>query len=580
MSYKASFWRWSLSSLLLLLLLLTACGGESNQAQPTPTQNPALERVPYDLGLPDEAKKAPSVGDVPGDTQLKLNITFKTDDKVIQDITGKDGKIKDGDQIDISKKANELGITDQEYEQIKQFFGVQDAKLKLGKLHTYLTVEAKAASIASLLQTKLVYKELNGRKFYMPEKDPMLPKFVFERIVSVTGLETYSQAPQKSLSLTPLTARQPQLDCKAKDDWVTPQEVAKAYGFDHLYDKGWTGKGMTILLPEFETYDKEAVERYGQCVGYKGKIDVVNVGLPPIEVGGEATLDIEMIQGLAPEANIVVYQAINTPFSMEWVLNQILDDYADAKKPAVISLSWGNAEHDKATSSVRAVAESIKLLTQARYMTVFVASGDCGAYGGGVYKELAVDFPSSVPWSVGVGGTKLSTGLLGRMNEAVWSDGSNTSECKNTWGSGGGVSTLFKRPEWQKGDGVQNEYSNGNRQVPDVSAVAIDLPIIFQGAWYSVGGTSAATPIWATGFSLLNQGLIAETGYYYYGPDTFYKASENRGLLTNPFFDVKEGDNLYYKAGAGWDYPTGLGTPNYLDLYLILKGTIQEESQS
>jgi kumamolisin len=68
-------------------------------------------------------------------------------------------------------------------------------------------------------------------------------------------------------------------------------------------------------------------------------------------------------------------------------------------------------------------------------MTVFVASGDCGAFADEVYGDLSVSFPASDLWAVSVGGTELSVnGQHNRADEVAWSDGLNPLKCKNSWG--------------------------------------------------------------------------------------------------------------------------------------------------
>jgi hypothetical protein len=38
----------------------------------------------------------------------------------------------------------------------------------------------------------------------------------------------------------------------------------------------------------------------------------------------------------------------------------------------------------------------------------------------------------------------------------------------------------------------------------------------------------------------------------------------------HPFYDVIQGNNLYYPATPGWDFATGLGTPNLVDFSSVL----------
>jgi kumamolisin len=134
-------------------------------------------------------------------------------------------------------------------------------------------------------------------------------------------------------------------------------------------------------------------------------------------------------------------------------------------------------------------------------------------------------------------------------------------KCKNSWGSGGGNSSLFHRPVWQKANGVNNKYSQNDRQLPDLSAVADHLAVYFQGQWGDVGGTSAAAPIWATGQALVNEETMQRLSTFGYAPSFYYTVADKQAG-ENAYFDVTSGNNLYYSATPGWDYATGLGTPN------------------
>ena len=109
------------------------------------------------------------------------------------------------------------------------------------------------------------------------------------------------------------------------------------------------------------------------------------------------------------------------------------------------------------------------------------------------------------------------------------------------------------------------------RQVPDVSAAAYGLAVYFKNRWGAVGGTSAAAPIWAAGLALVNEGMIQQVHKFNYGPQIFYLVS-NKANGTQPYFDVTRGNNLYYQAGSGWDYATGLGTPNLPSFYQTMSG--------
>jgi kumamolisin len=72
---------------------------------------------------------------------------------------------------------------------------------------------------------------------------------------------------------------------------------------------------------------------------------------------------------------------------------------------------------------------------------------------------------------------------------------------------------------------------------------------------------------------LMNQGLIEDKQVYVYGNDLFYEIQNTQGSM-HPFYDVTKGNNLYYPATAGWDYPTGLGSPNLPNLFLAISKSV------
>ena len=134
------------------------------------------------------------------------------------------------------------------------------------------------------------------------------------------------------------------------------------------------------------------------------------------------------------------------------------------------------------------------------------------------------------------------------------------------------------QPSFQTGKGVNNADSRGFRQLPDVAAVALNLPLFFGGQWLTFpdgtgggGGTSAATPIWATGMALVNQQTIQKYHEYFAGPLVYYYVANHAGRLL-PYFDVTQGNNLGFNATPGWDFATGFGTPNLVAFYDILAG--------
>ncbi|GAC1422005.1 MAG: S53 family serine peptidase [Ktedonobacteraceae bacterium] len=554
--------------LLLLLAPLASCGSGGTPPQLFTTLN---------LGIPAEAMNSPITGQLPDSTELHVRITFKIDANALKKMENQ--KIEPGKKSNLESAANTIGINDGTYQKIKRFFSPAGIALKLSKLRTHLAVDAKASTVAKLLQTTFVVHSYHGTTFYAPKSAPKVPTFLANSIEVITGLDNYSSRPQHAFTMqfkTPAPKQVPTQDCQPLQNTLLPRDVAGAYGYDQLWQRGLNGQNMTVNLVEIDGSYRTDVQNYLDCIQFKGHFSVVNVDGKPSDALGESTLDIQMVAGLARSANIVAYQTDGNASNDIWtnvndMLQKIADDNVNnASSGSVVSISLGAAEQELSSNDAQAIDSSLQQLTRAEHMTVFVASGDCGAFTTRQYGNLSVSFPASDPWSTSVGGTILQVdGNRSRTNEIVWSDGSNQSTCKNQWGSGGGNSAVFQQPSWQNAAGVQNNYSRNMRQIPDISAAAYDLAVYFKGRWGAVGGTSAAAPIWAAGLALVNEGMIQQVHKFNYGPQMFY-AVANKSNGAQPYFDVTRGNNLYYPAGPGWDFATGLGTPNLPDFYQIM----------
>jgi len=562
--------------LLLLAVPLASCG------TPAP-----LQFAPLNLGIPTPALNSPVVGQLPGATVLHVRITFKIDPKLLQQMQNQ--KIEPGQPSHLEQFANKLGISDSTYQKIKSFFSPAGIALKLSKLRTQLSVDAKSQTFAKLLRTKFVIHKYNGRTFYAPSPAPTFPQFLVSSVDAITGLDNYSAPPIHDFTMNMgasssthaiSTTRQPAQNCQPLNQTLLPRDVAHAYGYDQLWSKGWNGENMTVNLVEIDGFYQNDINNYLDCINFKGKLSTVDVDGSPTQALGEATLDVQMIAGLARSVNIVDYETDGNTSGDVWVnindiLQQILNDNTNnASAGSVVSISLGIAENQISTQDVAAINSSLQQLTDIEHMTVFVASGDCGAFTTQQYGQLSVSFPASDPNAVAVGGTIMSIYQnQTRAHEIVWSDGSNRSKCQNQWGSGGGNSGMFQRPGWQNASGVNNQFSRSERQLPDISAVAYALAVYYQGKWGAVGGTSAAAPIWATGLALVNEGAMQQIHKFGYSPQLFYLASDKPNGM-QPYFDVTQGNNLYYPATPGWDYSSGLGTPNLAAFYQVVCNNI------
>ncbi len=362
----------------------------------------------------------------------------------------------------------------------------------------------------------------------------------------------------------------------------TPLQLASLYNFPKNLD----GTGQTIAILELGGgFHSPELTTYFQNLGLSSPPSVTAATYPnggtnspgtnaldPSNPDVEVMLDIEVSGAVAPGAKIVVYFAPDaTDQSFLGVMNAILSDTVN--KPNIVSISWGGPE-DGATAQFR--NEFDQLLQSAGHLgiTVCVAAGDNGSADFAADdpnwdNKAHVDFPASSSFALACGGTQISASSSAITNEVVWHDGAND-------GTGGGVSRFFALPSYQQNAGVPPATDPAGpvmRGVPDVAgdaAPASGYRIVCDGTNFPdpsqglppVGGTSAVAPLWAGLIARINQGLSKPAGFI---NPLLYTAPANA-----TFRDVTQGNNGDYKAGAGWDACTGLGSPNGQNLLQAL----------
>jgi subtilase family serine protease len=235
---------------------------------------------------------------------------------------------------------------------------------------------------------------------------------------------------------------------------------------------------------------------------------------------------------------------------------------------------------------------------------------------------LGVDVPAATPYVTGMGGTTFTSDGAGTVtcdsngqhcvaaaDPPFWSGSDSVTDTnpsaleyipETSWNdtvavgslaaTGGGVSTFFPKPSWQTGNGVPND---GQRDVPDISLTSSPnhdgYIICSQGSCVNgyrkgscvnsnddgctlnvIGGTSAASPVFAGIVALLNQKFGSRLGNV--NPMLYSLAASAPAA----FHDITTGDNkvpcqagskdcpnggtIGYSAKTGYDLVTGLGS--------------------
>jgi subtilase family serine protease len=343
----------------------------------------------------------------------------------------------------------------------------------------------------------------------------------------------------------------------------------------------------------------------------------------------EVNLDIEMELAIAPDvSNLIVYNAPND-YTGQTLLDEYTAMANDDTAATISSSysNCENDVTAAFVQSENVVFEQMALQGQSMFGDD-ADNGAFGCIQEDGTHIADVQDPSSQPWVTSVGGTSLESDNPGtnphpaypQGAETVWNPHnlcssrppapSNGNEGGFFWcarsvsrvgAGGGGPSQWWGRPFYQYGPGVNSKYStygNGStqcalasvgtpcRETPDISAEAD----IFTGAsdyctgpantnswchsllsqqpdpgWFEVGGTSQATPLWASitadrdSYTGSLAGNINPLLYQLFNIDPSRYFHDITGI--GPAQRMATNNGLY-PTTLGYDMATGIGTPN------------------
>jgi subtilase family serine protease len=398
-----------------------------------------------------------------------------------------------------------------------------------------------------------------------------------------------------------------------------PSTIANYYNFPATTASNG-GAGTTIAI--IDAYDDPKIQadlstfstQFGLPYAGPGTANPTLTVLPekgssslpqPDPTGGwelETALDVEWAHAMAPNANILLVEA-NSPSTTD-LLNAVA--VANANGPGntsvtgtpvvAVSMSWGGSAPGNSAAD-----DATYFSTPG--ITYFAAAGDSGP---------GSEWPASSPNVVAVGGTTISGSSSSSATETVWADsggGPGTAQ-KPTYQSSYASSTYVSSPV--ASGGLGNSVLSGNtRGTPDVSydanpntgvavldtyAWTVSTGGFFRNRstqtevydWVQIGGTSVGTPQWAAiaadadGLRIAPQGAGSSlSGASQFLP-AIYAIGSSSGSYASDFTDVTSGttvavrsgrQTIQYSAGKGYDYVTGLGSPNAAGLITALSAS-------
>jgi kumamolisin len=505
----------------------------------------------------------------------------------------------------------------QKVERVLRSFGLHVADVKQGGRS--LRVAGSAAAMIAAFQPKVGIYHFLGRGEMRGREGPlMVPAELDGLITGIDGLDQRQMAHHHAAvgsrgrrSTAPKTKtvvkRRRAASLAATigggpSGRLTPADVQRLYNFPP-----GDGAGQTIIIAEFGSplgngnvlppaYIPSDVTQFSNGHG----LPPANVQIKPIDIAplsqqqyetflqklpaqvanllyaqtAETMMDVEIVAGLCPKADIHVCFASWT--QKGWI--DFLDEVTsgDPPTPVTISISYGLAEDspDWSPDALKSINDRLQIAAM-RGITICVSSGDDGTGCDQSGRRCHVEFPSSSPFVLSVGGTMLTSGAGGQVKEVVWWESPGQRTSRGGGSTGGGVSVLNLRPSWQTFHVASlNPAAPDGRVVPDVAALA-GPPLydnLLDGDQFPGGGTSASAPVWASLIARINASLPANKKQRFLVPLLY-----NTTVAQAGFRDIVSGQNasspnpgIGYHAGPGFDAVSGLGVPDGAKLLAAL----------
>ncbi|WIB62655.1 MULTISPECIES: S53 family peptidase [unclassified Curtobacterium] len=453
--------------------------------------------------------------------------------------------------------------------------------------HQYVVFRGPAATVQSVMGTTLHEYRHDGRSLVAPSSTPSLPTAIAAKVSGVSvdqgrfttrpeivgqGQTPAATTPSHVFAQSTTAPAAVNAQCSAYTGQHTatvpaaygtttvdtfncgyiPSQLRSAYGVSALEARGVQGQGQTVaiidayasptIIHDTNTYSASHGEPQLTSSTFSQKIPSVSqftdqeACAEPSGWQGEETLDVESVHAVAPAASILYVGGTNCGGGLDIAMSRILDGgLAD-----IVSNSYGNTGEDVPLSTLQG-EENIQLQAAGEGIGLYFSSGDNGDETAAL-GQPEPDFPASSPWVTAVGGTSLGIDASGRKAyETGWGDTLDKIVSTNGTdsyaaplpgnlfggGAGGGASTYFAQPSYQKGI-VPAGLANGKRVSPDLGALAdpytgfsigirpIKDDSTLAAAAYETetyGGTSLASPITAALMALVQQTTHSRIGF-------------------------------------------------------------------
>ncbi len=416
--------------------------------------------------------------------------------------------------------------------------------------HTFLTVEAPAATVAAALDTSFRYFNVAapaGQATHprlAATTNPAIPYALAAIVTAINGLADTPVYPMHHSMLAPMPATEPApLGTQASTGihYITPADFAVLYDLNPAYNSGINGAAQKIAVlgrSRVQASDITIFEKVTNLPSVQPNTIVPPAGVDPGITNtadqDEATFDVDRSLGTAPGAQTDLVISTSASGGIQTAAQYEVQTLLDP----VMSISFSTCETSAGQSGVT-YWDSLFSQAAAEGISVFVSSGDSGAAAcqsgssppSGV-QSRSINVICASSYATCVGGTQFAdtaspstywnssngTGLesaISYIPEGAWNEPTTVNNGNTSYvvdATGGGVSAFVPKPSWQAGTGVP---ADGFRDVPDVSFSASIhngylVCLAYKGADCVTivtffGGTSGDAPAMAGISAMLNQ---------------------------------------------------------------------------
>jgi len=537
---------------LLCLLSLFLTTGALAQWSPTATQAIPLAN-------------ATSLGALSGSTPVHIGVVLQIRNRnnLVQLVRNMNDPASTvyGTELEPSQFISSYGPTTAQVSAVTRYLQSQGlTNIQAENNNLIVQADGTAAQVNAAFNTQLQRFLQNGRTVFTNTKPAQVPASLSGIAVAVLGLTN------AGIMHTPVRA--------AGGVPTYPNTSYDPPGLWKAYDVGSTPTGSATPIAIFAEGDvTKVVSDFKTSRNLLGlpvpPVTVINAGIPNPDTSGavEWNLDTQASVGMAGNVSrLYMYVASSmTDTDLTYTFNK----FVAQKLAKAGNGSFGLCEVFPFLDGNMLADDNIFLEAAAQGQNVFFSTGDTGSFcavaagANGVPAGVPfVEAPAASTYAIAVGGTTLLTNSDGSYNDEL------------AWYAGGGGISQFEGAGYWQSPAVLSTNLN-SRGLPDISMDAdpfsgfntyyscasdVDSTAACTPAWFAIGGTSLSSPLAEGVWARLQSAHKNKLGFA--APKLYRGSALATSTAPLGFHDVIVGANGLYSATPGWDYTTGLGTPD------------------